>query len=79
MWLLVRVLPHGQRFQVLANPEEATAYLVGRAAFSRPLIILLFHNKNLLVVQMLMVTKGNLLGHPFIYSRDGTVNVEITK
>lgn len=66
MWLLVRAFPHFQRFQVSANPEEATEKPVGMAAFSMPLIILLFHNKKLPVVQMLMVPKGNLLGYPSI-------------
>lgn len=79
MWLLVRVFPHFQRFRVSANLEGATVYALGRAAFYRPLLILSFHNKNSPVVQVLMVTKGNFLGHLFIYSRGGAVNIEITK
>lgn len=78
MWLLVRVFPHFQSFPVSANLEGDRVYPGGRAAFCRPLVIL-FQHQNSPVVQMLMVTKGNLLGHLFIYSRGGTVNIEITK
>ena len=61
--LLVRAFPHFQRFRISVNHEEATEKPLERVTLSRPLIILLFHNEKLPVVQMLMVTKADLLGH----------------